>query len=821
MDTLLQDLRYAIRSLRKAPALTIATVLTLGLGIGANSAMFGVVDQLYLRPPAHVVDPDRVVRVNVTKTMPPFGTFTNSIATYPRFADFRDKAHQLAGAAAYANTTFSLGLGAQAEQVAGELVTGNFFALLGVHPERGRFFTPDEDRPGTAAHVAVLSHEFWHREFQDAPDAIGRTLQLGRAVYTVIGIAPPEFTGIELKQPDVWVPMNAAAPDVEWPGAITCEGCYWLSTVARLAPGVSIAQAEAEGTALYRGHVAIGRGDDPKSDSTATITLSSVHRALGPRPDESAKLALWLAAVCAIVLLIACANVANLLLARAVQRRREIALRVALGSRRGRLIRQLYTESALLAVAGGGAAVLVTLWAGPALRAFLLPDAMATAPIDLRALLFTAGAVLITTLLAGLAPALHASTPDLAAALKTGAREGTFQRSLLRSGLLVGQVAMTLVLLTGAGLFIRSLRNIEGLRLGFDPDHIIVAAVDLTSLGYKRPAIDALYQQIRERVVQVPGVTGASLSIGTPFQSSYGVELDVPGLDSFPSLSSGGPYIEAITPDYFRTMGTRLHRGRMFSDADDAGGARVAIVNETFARYAWPGQAPLGKCLKVGYKNAPCSEVVGIVEDARRDNLKDEVNAQYFIPLAQSDSVFTGGVTALLVRTAGPAGPITGKVRRAVQDASAALPYPEIDPMPQLFADQLRPWQLGSSLFSLFGGMGLLLAAIGLYGVLSYVVYQRTQELGIRIALGSTRGGILRLVIGQGLRVTVIGIAVGLLAALLAGRAIASLLYGVSPHDPVVLLSVAVVLVVVAIVASSIPALRATRADPMEALRAE
>ncbi|MGH7591708.1 MAG: ABC transporter permease, partial [Gemmatimonadales bacterium] len=223
MDTLLHDIRYAIRSLRRAPALTTATILTLGLGIGANSAMFGVVDQLYLRPPAHVVDPGRVVRVNVTKTMLPFGTFTNSIATYPRFADFRDHAHDLAGAAAYANTSFSLGLGARAERVEGELVTGNFFSLLGVRPERGRFFTEDEDHPGTAAHVAVLSQEFWHREFQDAPDAIGKELQLGRAVYTIIGIAPTAFAGIELKQPDVWVPMNAAAPDVEWPGAITCE----------------------------------------------------------------------------------------------------------------------------------------------------------------------------------------------------------------------------------------------------------------------------------------------------------------------------------------------------------------------------------------------------------------------------------------------------------------------------------------------------------------------------------------------------------------------------------------------------------------------
>ncbi|MGH7591554.1 MAG: ADOP family duplicated permease, partial [Gemmatimonadales bacterium] len=641
-------------------------------------------------------------------------------------------------------------------------------------------------------------------------------------VYTVIGVAPKAFAGIELKQPDVWVPMNAAAPDVEWPGAITCEGCYWLTTIARLAPGVSVAQAEAEGTALYRGHIFIGRGGDPKSDSTASVILSSVHLALGPRPDDSAKLAVWLAAVCAVVLLIACANVANLLLARAVQRRREIALRVALGARRSRLIRQLYTESGLLAVTGGAAAVLVTLWAGPALRAFLLPDAMATAPIDLRALLFTTAVVLLTTLLAGLAPALHASTPDLSSALKTGARDGTFQRSLLRSGLLVGQVALTLVLLTGAGLFIRTLRHVEGMHLGFDPDRIIVASVDLASLGYKRPAIDAMYQDIRTHVTRMPGVAGASLSIGTPFQSSYGVELEVPGLDSFPSLRSGGPYIAAITPDYFRTMGTQLRQGRAFTDADDAGAARVAVVSQTFAKYAWPGQPPLGKCLKIGFKNAPCSAVVGVVEDARRGALKDEVNAQYFIPLAQSDSAFgTTGVTSLLVRTIGPAAPLTGTVRQAVQSVSAALPYPEIDPMPQLFADQLRPWQLGSSLFSLFGGLGLLLAAIGLYGVLSYVVYQRTQELGVRIALGATRGGILRLVIAQGARITGIGVVLGILAALLVGRALASLLYGVSAHDPLVFISVTVVLTAVAIAASTIPALRATRVDPMDALRAE
>ena len=532
---------------------------------------------------------------------------------------------------------------------------------------------------------------------------------------------------------------------------------------------------------------------------------------------------MWLPVVCGIVLLIACANVANLLLARAVRRRREIAVRVALGSSRGRLVRQLYAESLLLAVLGGGTALLVTLWGGPILRAALIPDANAADVLDARALLFTSVAVLVTAFLSGIAPALHAGVRDLSSALKSGAREGTFQRSFTRTGLLVGQVALTIVLLTGAGLFISTLRHVQGLRLGFDADRLVVASVDLDALGYKRPAINAMYQRIRDRVEHLPGVTGASLSIGAPFRSSYAVGLAVPGLDSMPSVKTGGPYVSAITPDYFRTMGTQLRRGRAFTEADGRGAARVAIVNETMARLYWPGQDALGKCMKIGGEKttAPCSEVVGVVEDARREDVKDELVVEYFIPLEQSDSVFTDGVGSLLVRTAGPADGMVDGVRREVQATSPDLPYPSIDPLPQLFADQLRPWRLGSSIFGLFGGLALLLAAIGLYGVLSYTVSQRTQELGVRIALGAGRGRVMGLVVGQGLRVTLIGIVIGLTGALLAGKALGSLIYGVSPHDPLVLVTVAAVLTLVAACASYFPARRATQVDPMVALRYE
>ena len=819
MDVLLQDLRFAARSLARSPGLSLAAILTLGLGVGANSAMFGVVDRLFFRPPAHVVDPDRVVRVNVTKTQPPFGTSTYSIATFPRFADFRDHARTLSSVAAYAGSGFSLGRGTGAQRVNGELVTASFFSLLGVQPERGRFFTAEEDRKG-GARVAVLSHEFWQRQFAAAPDVLGKTLHLNASVYTIVGVAPREFTGVELSGTDVWVPMSVVAPESRWPHVLECEGCFWLKTIARLAPGVTVAQAASEGTALYRAHVGDGPGAEMASDSSATVSMGSVHEALGPNADKAAKLSVWIIAVCGAVLLIACANVANLLLARALQRRREIALRVALGAGRGRLVRQLYAESGLLAALGLGAALLITLWAGPLLRTALLPDAMAGASLDPRVFAFSAALAVATALLAGFAPALHAGVPDLSGALKSGAREGGVVRSTTRTGLLVGQVALTFVLLTGAGLFISSLHQVLGLRLGFDPDRLIVASVNLDALGYKRPEINATYERLRERVRQLPGVAGASLSIGTPFQSSWAVELSVPGRDSIPSIKTGGPYVSAVTPDYFRTLGTTVRRGRAFTDGDDAGAQRVAVVNETMARLVWPDEDPIGKTMRIGRDPSPFA-VVGVVEDARRQEVTDEVVVQYFVPLSQADSVFSDGVGSLIVRTSGPAEPLVGPVRREIQASSADLPYPSIDPMPQLYADQLRPWRLGSSLFALFGGLGVLLAAIGLYGVLSYVVSQRTQELGIRIALGAGRRSVLGLVLRQGLQVTLAAVALGVIGALAAGRAIASLLYGVSPHDPVVLAAVALMLTLVAVVASYLPAQRATRVDPMVALRTE
>ena len=814
MSTVLQDLRYAMRTLARSPGLTLAAVLTLGLGIGANTAMFGVVDRLFFRPPAHVADPDRVVRINVT-TRERYGTFTTVIGTYPRYADFRDHARSLAAVAAYGDGSFSLGLGPQAERIKGKLVTASFFSLLGVRPLLGRFFGADEDSLGNPAHVAVISREFWKRRFREDRAVLGSTLQLGRSGYTVIGVAPQDFAGIDFDVPDVWVPLTAAAPELHGPDALTQHNFWLRGVIARLRPGVNPAQVTAEGTAIYRTRF------QQTGDSTGVVSLGSVHDTAGSGRNSDVTLSVWLAAMCGLVLLIACANVANLLLARAVRRKREIAVRVALGASRGRLARQLLAESAVLTVLGSGAALLVTLWVGPVLRAALLPQAAAGSVLDIRVLLFTSLVVLGTAVLAGLAPAYEASAPDLSSALKSGEREGRIRRSAARTCLLVSQVALTVVLLTGAGLFVTSLHRVEGLRLGFDADRLIVVSVDLEALGYKRAAINALYGQMRERVRALPGVTSASLSMGMPFRWSYAVSLSVPGLDSLPSVTSGGPYVAAVTPEYFHTMGTAVRRGRALASTDKAGAQRVAVVNETMAQLYWPGADPIGKCLRVGGSARPCSEVIGVVEDARRGSVTEEVVVQYFIPLAQADSVVNWPITALLVRTGRDANDLLGPVRREIQATSAELPYPTVDPMPRMFASQLRHWRVGSAFLSLFGALGLLLAAIGLYGVLSYVVSQRIQEMGIRIALGAGRREILELVMGQALRVTVWGVVLGVAGALAAGRAIASLLYGVTPHDPLVLSVVIVILGAVAAVASYLPARRATKVDPMVALRYE
>jgi putative ABC transport system permease protein len=812
MESLIQDLRYAVRTLARSPTLTLAAVCCFALGIGVNATMFGVVDTLMFRAPSHVRDPGRVVRLYFTNTSMLFGRFTQPNTSYPNFTDIRDGVTAFGRVAAFWTRETEVGRGPGASQVRGSLVSASYFPLLGVRPALGRFFDVDEDRPGGAT-VAVLGYGYWRRRFGGDSAALGRTLQIGRALYTIIGVAPEGFTGADLQAVDLWLPVAVAGTSLMADDALTNRGDTWIELLARLKPGVTAAQAAVEATLVYR------RGDAAEiwKDPNATVEAGPIEAARGPSASDGARLSLWLAAVSAMVLLIACANVANLLLARALRRRREVALRLALGAGRGRLARQLLTESLALAMLGGAAALLVALWTGPVIRAYVLPkDALVGPVLDPRVLAFTALIALVTGALSGVLPALQASRPDLTVALKTGEREGTYQRSRVRAGLLVAQTSLTLVLLAGTGLFVRSLRNVLRIDIGLDAPRVMVADVNVFNLGYTRSQVDALFQRLLERARTVPGVERAALSFGGPFGWQFGHAFRVPGLDSVPLPKSGGPYINGVTPGFFATLGTRILRGRGFTDADVAGSAKVAVVGETMARRLWPRGDALGKCIILGGDSA-CTEVVGIAADQIRYSPTEDVKLQYYVPIGQQPNVNR----TLWVRTRGDPHLLVADVQHALAASAPDLPYVSVRPLEDLVQLEYRPWRMGATVFGLFGGLALVLAALGLYGVLAYTVAQRTQELGVRIALGALPRDVFRLVVGQGLAIAAIGATLGVLLALAAGKLLASLLYGISPGDPLVLAAAAAVLLAAAAAASWFPARRATKVDPVVALRSE
>ncbi len=808
IDALAQDLRYAVRAFSRSPGLVAAAVICLALGIGANATIFGVVDTLLFRPPPRVQDPGRVVRLYFRHHSPTLGTFASSTTGYPMYTSIRESARAFDAVAAFTySQRASLGRGADARLVEVVLASASFFPVLGVQPALGRFYVADEDRPGGPA-VAVLGYAFWRAAFGGDSAIVGRQVQLGRGSYAVIGVAPDRFTGVNLQNVDLWVPLTTSTPELMGPNFLN-RGSYFLQIIGRLGPG-GAASAEHEATLAYRAEdVYSGR------DSNAVAVLGPVQHARGPEISKDAKVSIWLAAVAVIVLLIACANVANLLLARSLQRQRDVAIRVALGAGWWRLTRQVLIESLVLAIAGGIAALFVTLWAGPLIRAFLLPNTPAfTEPLDARVIAFTAVVALLTGIVTGAVPAWQLARRDLTPALKAGAGEGRHQRSRLRSGLLVAQVALTVVLIIGAGLFTRSLRNVEGQNFGFDPVHTLLVTIDLRAAGYTRAQINAVHMQILARLEALPGIEAAAATVAHPLGYATAGSVSVPGRDSIPQLPSGGPYYQQVTPGYFAAIGTPV-RGRAFTSADRAGS--VAIVNETMARLLWPGENAIGKCFVPGDAKT-CAEVIGVVTDARRFNAVEDVSMVYYVPFSGDSSQ---DLTALVVRARGRPEDWIAPVRSAIQETAPNLPFASVTPLSELLAPSIRPWRLGSAMFSGFALLALVLSAVGLYGVLAYVVTQRTHEMGVRVAMGAQRWDVLRLMVSHGVRVAAVGAALGALAGLVAGRVLSSLLYGVSPRDPLVLFAAVLVPVVVAAVASYLPARRASRVDPVVALRHE
>ena len=828
-----QDLLFAARSLWRQPGFTIFVVLTLALGIGANSAIFGLLDRLLLSPPPHIREADRVVRLVMSAS---FGgsRFTMPTTSYATFQDLRDGVRSFADLAARASGQMVLGRGADAAAIQAAKVTGGYFQLLGVRPAAGRFFGEEEDRPPSGLEVAVLSHAFWRRQFAGDPGVLGRDIVLDGSRFTVAGVAPAGFTGDSVEPIDVWVPLSAGMRGLP-PDWRDNRGFNLVTLVARLGAGVSRSAAQRDATSAFR------RGrelDQPDGADDGEIGFLPLIPAEGPEGlTQEGRIALWLSGVALAVFLIAVSNVTNLLLLRTARRQHEVAVRLAMGMSRGRLVRLWLTESLLLAFLGGAVGLLVARWGGDLARLSLLPNmAPAESPLQPRVFLVTAVAAMLAGLAAGLIPAWQAAAMSLARRLDPAYRAGSIRRSALLVALLLLQTGLSAVLLAGAGLFIASLYNVRNQNLGFTTERTLLAQVPA---GPDRPGgnQDAFYREALERLKRLPGVEMAIPVAALPFGAHTVPPISVPGREEAPGQGQQLPFMNAATPEYFRMMGMTIRRGRSFTAGDDAHSPLVVVVSETMARIVWPNEDALGKCIRIGHvpgdppspvasPSLPCREVVGIVNDARRRSIRPEAIPimQYYVPFEQAPAPLFPGVptiSGLLIRTAAEPTTMIKVVQRTMQSTGSDAPYIDVRPYEELIEPQIRPWRMGATLFSLFGGLALAMAAIGLYGVLAYLVTQRRREIGIKMAIGASSGRVLLGIVGEGLAIALLGLGIGGLVVLAAGRWLEPLLFDVTPRDPAVLAIVALTLTVAAVLASLIPALRATRVDPTLALRTE
>jgi len=820
-EALRQDAAYAVRGLGRNTAFAASIVAVLALGIGANATMFGVIDRLLLSPPAHVTDPEHVVTPDFMRV---YRGMTNhqEVLSYPQYLDLSQATGAFAGVAAYAETPLASGRGAGARSLRGMKVSASYFATLGVRPQIGRFFLPDEDGAPVAPNVAVISYSFWQRSFNGSAAAVGSTLSIGNVGYVVVGVAPRRFTGVSSTAVDVWIPLTSS----ETPQAITewahSRNGYWLQVVARLGAGASRERAAAMATRVMRANMLRdGVTAAHIAESQPTLGFRSVLPREAHGGDASAKVALLLGAVSLLVLVIACANVANLQLTRGLRRRREMAVRSALGAGVGRLVQQLMMEGTLLALLGGGAAIAVTWLGSTFVRTAVFSNIgwEDVPPVDFTLLAYAAVATLLCGILTGLVPALQARRAQLTAALKEGAREGRIHESRARLALLVVQAALSIVMIIGAGLFVRSLRHVEALPIGMEPERVLTGHLNLNGIDYTRAETDEVYQSLERAAAAYPGVESAAIAMSLPFYTSWGTRVIIPGRDSLPRVRDGGPYFNGVTSGYLRTMGMRLLRGRDFTTADQSASRRVAIVNESFARLAWPNEDAIGHCVKLGADSVPCAEVIGVVANARRQEIIEDVSLQLFIPLSQAPPWVDS--RTLLIRTRGDAKQMIERLRRYLQSSIPNMPYVDVGWMQDLVSPQTRSWRTGAISFGVFGALAVLLATIGLYSVLSYDVAQRTHELGVRVALGARRADLARLVTGAGIRIVALGAAVGLGISVLAGRFVAPLLFETSPYQPTILVAAVLSMLLVTIVATLLPTWRALRVDPLVALRSD
>jgi putative ABC transport system permease protein len=824
MSTFFQDLKFGARLLAKTPGFTVIAALSLALGIGANTTIFTLVNAVLLNP-LPVQDPSQLVSVFTTDERNQNDAFGFLQTSPMNFKDLRDKNEVFSGLAGHSGIPLNItGGSGEPEQIFGEIVTGNFFSVLGARPQIGRGFLPDEDQTPGAKLVCVLGNGEWQKRFGGDPSIVGRTISLNGAAFTVVGVMPKGFKGTNaIGAPALWVPYMTYMQTTtgffrELAEPNNRRGLVFNIT-GRLKPGVSVQQAEANLKTIAR-QLEQEYPNENKGRSVTLVPLAQATINPGFR-DNIVKAGGLLMTIVGLVLLIACANVANLLLARAAARQKEIAVRLSLGAARGRLIMQLLTEGTLLAVIGGAAGLLLAYWAQDVLWSFRPPflavDAIDLHP-DLRVLLFTLGVSIATGVLFGLAPSIQASRPDLVVELKekSSAPTGSNKLFSLRNVLVSAQVALSLVALVGAGLFLRSLQHAQQISPGFDTDHLAVLSFDLGAQGYTEQRGRQFQQRVIERVASVPGVQGVSLASTIPlFAGGFARTVFLEGQDASDRRAGRLVQISIVGPRYLETVGIPLLRGRTLSDADQPNTPIAVVVNETMAKRFWPDQEAIGKRFKF-FGQDFFNQVVGIAKDSKYNFIGEE--ATPFIYQATSQ-VYQPQVSLFL--KAGSPQAVLGTVRGELQQLDRTLPLTNVFTLADIFGQALWAPRMAASLLAVFAGLSLVLAIIGIYGVMAYAVSQRTRELGIRMALGASRSDVVRLVVAQGLRLTLMGVGVGLAASLAVTRLIASLLYAVSATDLVTFTAVPLLLAAAALGASYLPALRATRIDPMVALRYE
>jgi len=814
LDAIFQDARYALRLLGRTPGFTAIAILSLAIGIGANTAIFSLANALLIRPLPGLSDPGRLVDIGRTQSGQGFDT-TN----YPNYLDVRARTTTLSDVYAYRIEPLPMSLSGPdgAERVYGLMVTGNFFTVLGTHAQIGRTFTDADDKPGQNA-VTVISDKLWRTRFGADPAILGRVITITNKPYAVIGVAPRGFQGTTLIQADLWLPLSNHSTGPSG-NMFTSRAVAWLVMGGRLKPGVTVKQADGElraiGAALEREYPREneGRGFAVAASSVFPGRISVIGGFIAV-----------LMALVALILMIACVNLAGMLLARAAGRRREIAVRLAIGAARGRLVRQMLTETVVLFAGGCAAGLLLSRWLESALLSLLpeLPFPIGVGiETDWRVLGFTIGLSLAAAVLCGIAPALQASRPDLVPALKTQGLDGGPARLRLRNAFLVCQVTLALLLVIAGGLFLRALDRAVRIPPGFDQTNVDVVSLDLSLAGFKEAEAQQFAHDLLTRVRAMPGVQRAAIAVDLPLDGDrmgFG-DVRIPGEDPNIRHRRSAPVDwNLVSPGLFSTLGVHLIRGRDFSDADSASAPKVAIVNESLARRLYGTEEAVGRTFEVGTPERAKPDVytvVGIAADTHVVDLTGPIDPYVYVPLAQ---LYHSSVSLLVKTTGASAIP---QIRALVRQMNPGLPVTNAMPLSDVTAIGLVPQRLAGTLAGALGLVGLLLAAIGIYGVTSYAVSRRTREIGVRIALGADRTAVLRMVLRQGLVLVGIGVTIGLALGAFATQVLRSLLLGVSALDPLTFAGAALLFTGVAAAASYVPARRAARVDPMIALRAE